>query len=68
MPGRRAIGGFGDCEIASVCLPGLTMLNPFARRIGAGTAVLVLALRDGERTAPARIAMDPVLILRGRSR
>jgi LacI family gluconate utilization system Gnt-I transcriptional repressor len=68
VPGRIAIGGFGDYEIASVCVPGLTTLNPFARRIGAEMAALILELRDRERAAPARIVIDPVPIPRGSSR
>lgn len=67
-PDHIAIGGFGDYEIVSVCVPGLTTLNPFAGRIGAETSALILALRDGERAAPARIVIDPVPILRGSSR
>jgi LacI family gluconate utilization system Gnt-I transcriptional repressor len=68
VPDHLAIGGFGDYEIASVCVPGLTTLNPFPRDIGARTADLILGLRDGTQTGPARIAMDPKLILRGSSR
>lgn len=68
VPGRIAIGGFGDYEIASVCVPGLTTLNPFPRDIGARAAALILGLRDGDQTSPARIVMEPALILRGSSR
>lgn len=67
VPDRIAIGGFGDYEIASVCVPGLTTLNPFPREIGARTAALILGLRDGTQTGPARITLDPALILRGSS-
>lgn len=64
VPGRLWIAGFGDYEIAGIAVPALTTINPFPHEIGARTADLILAVRDGCQTTPARIAIAPELILR----
>jgi LacI family transcriptional regulator, gluconate utilization system Gnt-I transcriptional repressor len=64
VPGRLWIAGFGDYEIAGIAVPALTTINPFPREIGARTAELILAVRDGQQTSPARIAIVPELLIR----
>lgn len=64
VPGRIAIGGFGDYEIAEVAVPSLTTINPFPREIGARAAALILDVLDGKRTEPAFIEIEPELLIR----
>jgi LacI family transcriptional regulator, gluconate utilization system Gnt-I transcriptional repressor len=64
VPGRLWIAGFGDYEIAGIAVPALTTINPFPHEIGARTAELILAVRDGRQNAPARIAIVPELLIR----
>lgn len=64
VPGQIWIAGFGDYEIAEVCVPSLTTINPFPRRIGALTAALILDVLDGRQDAPARIVIEPELLVR----
>lgn len=64
VPGRIAIGGFGDYEIADVAVPSLTTINPFPREIGARAAALILDALDGKRTEPAVIEIEPELLIR----
>jgi LacI family gluconate utilization system Gnt-I transcriptional repressor len=45
VPQDMAVAGFGAYEIASVCVPTLTTINPFSRRIGQEIAGLVLEAR-----------------------
>jgi LacI family gluconate utilization system Gnt-I transcriptional repressor len=67
VPGRLSLAGFGDYEIAGVCVPGLSTINPFPREIGARTAELVVALRSGSAMPPQRIVIQTELVLRGSS-
>ncbi|TAG22379.1 MAG: LacI family DNA-binding transcriptional regulator [Rhodobacterales bacterium] len=64
VPGELWIAGFGDYEIAEISVPTLTTINPFPREIGARTAELILAMRDGKQEAPVRIAIAPELLIR----
>lgn len=64
VPSRLSIAGFGDYEIGAVSVPSLTTINPFPRQIGAQSAALLLSVLDGRQTTPARIAINPELILR----
>ncbi len=64
VPGKMWIAGFGDYEIAGISVPALTTINPFPHEIGARTADLILAVRDGRQTSPARIAIAPELLIR----
>lgn len=45
VPQDMAVAGFGAYEIASVCVPTLTTVNPFSRQIGQEIARLVLDAR-----------------------
>lgn len=68
VPGRIAICGFGNYEIGAICVPSLTTINPFPPEIGRRTAQLILDVADGVQTTPARIVVQPDLILRDSSR
>ncbi len=67
VPGRLSIAGFGDYEIGAVCVPTLTTINPFPYQIGAKVAEVILEIRDGNITAPTRVAIAPELLLRNSS-
>lgn len=67
VPGRIAIGGFGDYEIAGVCVPPLTTIDARAREIGEHAGRLVLALLQ-EADGAASITLTPRLIVRQSSR
>jgi LacI family transcriptional regulator, gluconate utilization system Gnt-I transcriptional repressor len=67
VPGQISLAGFGDYEIAGICVPPLTTINPFPREIGARTAALILEVLDGQRDAPATINIAPELLLRASS-
>lgn len=67
VPGRLSLAGFGDYEIGAISVPTLSTINPFPRRIGAEAASLILSVLDGGQTTPARIAIDPALLIRGSS-
>lgn len=45
VPQDMAVAGFGAYEIASICVPTLTTVNPFSRRIGEEIARLILEAR-----------------------
>lgn len=65
VPEHMTIAGFGDYEIAAVCLPSLTTVNPFPEEIGQRAAdVVVEALADGQKLQPADIRIEPVLSVR----
>jgi LacI family transcriptional regulator, gluconate utilization system Gnt-I transcriptional repressor len=46
VPDDISIAGFGDYEIAAVCVPSLTTINPFPREIGRRVAELILSVLD----------------------
>ncbi|MEZ5754328.1 MAG: substrate-binding domain-containing protein [Paracoccaceae bacterium] len=64
VPGRVSIAGFGDYEIAGICVPPLTTINPHPRDIGSRAVALIGDLLDGRQTGPARVIIQPDLILR----
>lgn len=64
VPDRVAIAGFGDYEIAAICVPPLTTVNPFPGRIGAQAAALILQALDGTLPDPALIGITPKLMTR----
>jgi LacI family transcriptional regulator, gluconate utilization system Gnt-I transcriptional repressor len=68
VPGQMSVAGFGDYEIANICVPSLTTLNPFPREIGARAAKLILDVLDGRQTEPATIIVAPELMRRHSSR
>ena len=65
VPGKIMLAGFGDYEIAGICVPSLTTTNALAYDIGRRTAEVIIAAQSGGATEPARIEIAPQLILRG---
>lgn len=63
VPGRLLLAGFGDYEIAGICVPGLTTINAQAYDIGKRTAEVILSAHSGDML-PARIEIATELILR----
>lgn len=55
VPDRIAIGGFGNYEIAAICVPALTTIDAHAREIGVRTGSLIFDLLDG---ASGSLAID----------
>ena len=68
VPGNISIAGFGDYEIASICVPSLTTINPYPREIGTRTAALILDVLDGKQAGPGTFAIRPELLIRQSSR
>lgn len=65
VPGEMAIAGFGDYEIAEICIPSLTTINPFPRQIGQRAASVVAAsLVPGGGVEPVVSRISPELRLR----
>lgn len=67
VPDAIEIAGFGDYDVGAVCVPALSTINPFPRRIGRESAALILSLQDSPQK-PQVIEITPELILRGSSR
>ena len=66
VPHDIAVTGFGSYDIASVCVPTLTTVNPFPRRIGEEIAGLIVqALEDPTQRRVRRIV--PELVVAGSS-
>ncbi len=63
VPGRIAIGGFGDYEIGGISVPALTTINAQARQIGERTGQLILDLLQ-DRPDVSDITIEPELIVR----
>ena len=68
VPERMSVAGFGDYEIAGICVPSLTTINPFPREIGARAAELILEVLDRRQPDRATIAIHPELLARQSSR
>lgn len=64
VPDRIAVAGFGDYEIASICVPPLTTIDPHPHRIGTETANLILDVLAGRVSAPCLRPITPDLLLR----
>ncbi|WP_413813495.1 LacI family DNA-binding transcriptional regulator [Devosia sp. Root685] len=68
VPQQIAIAGFGNYEIAEICVPPLTTVNPFPERIGRQTAAAVLgALGLAPAEASHRLEISPELLVRASS-
>ena len=59
-----AVAGFGDYEIAGLCVPSLTTINPLPGEIGKRAAELILDVLDHKQTGPVTIALEPILMRR----
>lgn len=68
VPGRIAIGGLGDMELARALPPGLTTIDVAAEAIGRAAARAVLARRRGAAGGPAVQDLGFTLIARGSTR
>lgn len=64
VPQTLWIAGFGDYEIAGVCVPSLTTINPFPKDIGKHAADLIRGALSAEITTPQRINIQPRLLVR----
>ncbi|WP_235962547.1 LacI family DNA-binding transcriptional regulator [Jannaschia marina] len=60
VPGDIAVAGFGAYDIAGICVPTLTTVDPMPARIGEEAASLVLDL-IGAPAGPALTRITPVL-------
>ena len=66
VPDDMAIAGFGAYEIAGICHPTITTIDPKPQLIGRRTAELLqLALEEDPATRPLRIEIQPKLVLGG---
>lgn len=62
VPQDMAVAGFGAYEIASVCVPTLTTVNPFSRQIGQEIARLVLDALKNSLQRQTRIIVPELVI------
>ncbi|GIT89588.1 LacI family transcriptional regulator [Jannaschia pagri] len=60
VPGDIAVAGFGAYEIADICVPRLTTIDPHPARIGQEAARMIVALLAGAG-AERRVAVEPAL-------
>ena len=68
VPEQIAIAGFGNYEIAEICVPPLTTVNPFPADIGSQTALTVLrALGISDALSAEPVAIRPELLVRASS-
>lgn len=68
VPDEIAIAGFGAYEIASICVPTLTTIDPKPRIIGERTAGLILSLlgeNHDNLDPPAPVIIEPKLCIGG---
>lgn len=68
VPEECAVTGFDDSEIASATTPPLTSVRQPFHRMGACAVDLLLALRAGTISGPARWLVDSTVVLRESSR
>ena len=64
VPGRIAIAGFGDYEIAAICVPALTTINPYPYEIGRRAAAIIVEALAGGIAAPRSVVIAPALLPR----
>ncbi|GAB5510757.1 MAG: LacI family DNA-binding transcriptional regulator [Hyphomicrobiales bacterium] len=63
VPEDIAIAGFGAYEIADICVPSITTIDPHSRQIGEQAAALILS-GLGAQAEPVRIEIEPNLVVR----
>lgn len=68
VPDQIELAGFGDYEIAAVAVPTISTINPFPREIGRRAAALIVAVLDNVQIGPARVEIEPMLLIRESSR
>lgn len=64
VPERLWVAGFGDYEIAAICVPPLATINPFPLEIGAQAAQIILEALDGKADEPRTVPIRTELLLR----
>lgn len=67
VPGRISVAGFGDYEVGGICVPPITTINPWPRRIGERVAALIGRILDGGQDGLARELIEPELLIRDSS-
>ncbi len=67
VPGRVAVAGFGDFEVAATCWPSLTTVEVDPRGIGHQAAALLLDARLGQQPARSTRVTTSVRIVRRES-
>ncbi len=60
VPGKMAIAGFGAYDIAGICVPTITTINPFPAEIGRMAAEIVIA-QSAQDAAPITRMITPLL-------
>lgn len=63
VPEDIAIAGFGAYEIADICVPTITTVDPHPRQIGEQAAALILSGLEAQ-AEPVRIEIEPNLVVR----
>lgn len=63
VPQDIAIAGFGAYEIADICVPTITTVDPHPRQIGEQAAALILSGLEAQ-AGPVRIEIEPNLVVR----
>lgn len=63
VPEDIAIAGFGAYEIADICVPTITTVDPHPRQIGEQVAALILSGLETQ-AEPVRIEIEPNLVIR----
>lgn len=67
VPEQMSVAGFGDYEISEICVPSMTTINPFPRRIGGEAATIILDALNARLEGPKTVAIATELLLRGSS-
>lgn len=64
VPEQIAIAGFGNYEVAEVCVPSLTTLDPFPEQIGQQAAAIILGALDFSNSDLVTPKIIPELLVR----
>jgi len=67
VPEHMSIAGFGDYEISEICVPSMTTINPFPRRIGSEAAAIILDALNSRLSGSKTVHIVTEVLLRGSS-
>jgi LacI family gluconate utilization system Gnt-I transcriptional repressor len=67
VPDQLSIAGFGNFEVAAVCVPALTTVDPFSHEIGVQAADIIIEALDGRLSNARLVPIRPQLLVRGSS-
>lgn len=67
VPEQISIAGFGGYEISGVCVPSITTINPFPRRIGSEAATIILEALHARLIDAKTVSIATELLLRASS-